>query len=249
MYKVLERNTMPDGTQIVLEDWSEKNSPAFPHLYGLKIAAFPRLARGVRKDSSQPGALFRVEIGYNSYAGYTNKRVREDFYALVHGEKRLEDLADFFCDPKDKWRLGMEAPVQAYESSWRQPIRTIKEQDALLEKLWEKLEDIPMNPDTESIETDFFAFPAGTKREDIWHWFDERYSKGVAHLLCCADGVDRADVTAKLIHLRTMCFECESQDCVYNKDGECRYAMVNEKAPEISEENGCESGEVPSLIK
>lgn len=27
-------------------------------------------------------------------------------------------------------------------------------------------------------------FDIGTPREDIWHWFDERHSKGVVHLLC-----------------------------------------------------------------
>lgn len=26
-------------------------------------------------------------------------------------------------------------------------------------------------------------FPAGTHREDIWHWFDERHSKGVTYLM------------------------------------------------------------------
>lgn len=29
----------------------------------------------------------------------------------------------------------------------------------------------------------FLGFPAGTHREDIWHWFDERHSRGVAYLL------------------------------------------------------------------
>ena len=40
-----------------------------------------------------------------------------------------------------------------------------------------------MNPETECIEVEFQGFPAGTHREEIWHWFDERYSKGVAGLM------------------------------------------------------------------
>ncbi len=55
--------------------------------------------------------------------------------------------------------------------------------DAELEKLWAEFADVPMNPETECMEAPFLGFPAGTPREDIWHWFDERYSKGVASLL------------------------------------------------------------------
>ena len=39
--KVIERTTMPDGTEILLEDWSDKNTEQFPDLYGLTIAAYP----------------------------------------------------------------------------------------------------------------------------------------------------------------------------------------------------------------
>ena len=55
--------------------------------------------------------------------------------------------------------------------------------DAVLEQLWDEFGDIPMNPETERIEAPFLDFSAGTDREDIWHWFDERHSKGVAYLL------------------------------------------------------------------
>lgn len=67
-------------------------------------------------------------------------------------------------------------------------MQTLVERDAALEKLWAKLEDIPMNPETECLEAPFLDFPAGTFREDIWRWFDERHSKGVAHLLHCDTG-------------------------------------------------------------
>lgn len=59
----------------------------------------------------------------------------------------------------------------------------LKQRDAELEKLWDEFTDVPMNPDTEKMEDAFLHFPAGTPREDIWHWFDERYSKGIAALL------------------------------------------------------------------
>lgn len=60
---------------------------------------------------------------------------------------------------------------------------TLKERDEELEKLWLALEDVPMNPETECIESEFLCFPAGTNREEIWHWFDERHTKGVHYLL------------------------------------------------------------------
>lgn len=60
---------------------------------------------------------------------------------------------------------------------------TIKARDERLKALWQQFTDVPMNPETECMEEDFLHFPAGTHREDIWHWFDERHSKGIAYLL------------------------------------------------------------------
>ena len=62
-------------------------------------------------------------------------------------------------------------------------INTIHDQDKMLEELWNEFADVPMDPSTECIDADFAIWKKGTEREDIWHWFDERYSKGVAHLL------------------------------------------------------------------
>lgn len=55
--------------------------------------------------------------------------------------------------------------------------------DSLLEDLWKTLTDVPMNPDTEDIEEDWFIFPKGTNREDIWDWFDEQHSKGIGWIM------------------------------------------------------------------
>ena len=60
---------------------------------------------------------------------------------------------------------------------------TIQTSDKEIEKLWEKFEDVLMDPVTECMEAPFLDFPAGTHREEIWHWFDERHSEGVAYLL------------------------------------------------------------------
>lgn len=54
--------------------------------------------------------------------------------------------------------------------------------DKVLEFLWERLRDIPVDDDG-CIEEDFLEYVEGTNREEIWQWFDENYSKGVASLI------------------------------------------------------------------
>lgn len=62
-------------------------------------------------------------------------------------------------------------------------IDLLRDRDEYLEDLWWQLEDIPMNPETECIDAPFFIWSQGTHREEIWHWFDKRYSRGVAALV------------------------------------------------------------------
>ena len=122
-------------------------------------------------------------------------------------------------------------------------IEPLRDRDEVLEELWEQFGAVPMNPETECIEEPFMGWGAGIHREEIWHWFDRRHSKGVGYLLY-GDGIDRTDQVAKLVYLKQLCFECETCDCTYNHDGECRYALVHERKPEITEEDGCKSGEI-----
>ena len=46
--------------------------------------------------------------------------------------------------------------------------------------LWEEFGDVLMNPETEEIEEPWKHFLPGTHREDIWHWFEERFNISVA---------------------------------------------------------------------
>lgn len=62
-------------------------------------------------------------------------------------------------------------------------IETLKDRDEELRELWGRFEDVPMNPETECIEEPYLGWNAGVSREEIWHWFDQRYSTGVYHLL------------------------------------------------------------------
>lgn len=38
------------------------------------------------------------------------------------------------------------------------------------------------------------------------------------------------------------CDDCESSGCAYNHGGECRFARVHERRPEITMEDGCTEG-------
>ena len=106
--KIIEKATMPNGTEIQLEDWSEKNTEKYPNLYGLVIGAYPIAKNTSRHGWVKSGESFRLGIGMNSYAGYTNEQVKEDYEALKNGIKTLQDLAEHFDNGnKDKYYLGM----------------------------------------------------------------------------------------------------------------------------------------------
>ena len=66
---------------------------------------------------------------------------------------------------------------------WKERMATTELTDKVLEEWWNMLEDVPMNPITECMEDEYMCWPAGTKREEIWRWFNKHHSKGVAYLL------------------------------------------------------------------
>ena len=58
--------------------------------------------------------------------------------------------------------------------------------DRKIEKLWEELEDVPVYEHKNfalCLDVDWQEWPKGTDIEDIWRWFDEHHSKGVAWLM------------------------------------------------------------------
>ena len=116
-------------------------------------------------------------------------------------------------------------------------ICTLEERDRLLEDLWSQFRDIPMDPETECIEEPFLGFPAGTHREDLWRWFDARYSRGVAALLY-GDGVDRTLELSSLAIRKCLCDECMSETCAFNPEGICMFPMVYGEKP-VMNDDGC----------
>jgi len=104
-------------------------------------------------------------------------------------------------------------------------ILTAAQLDRVLEQLWAEFADVPMNPETECMDAPFLHFPAGTEREDIWHWFDERYSLGVVNLLYGGDENCDSQMEQS-ITLKEICPECSTRDCMYNCSGIC-YALLS----------------------
>lgn len=113
--KIIERAVMPNGTEIQLEDWRDKNTQEFSDLYGLTIGTYP-IAKNTKKYRwVKSGEKFRLQISANQYRGYLNDNVRADFEALKSGEKSLEDLADHFWNgEKDMWLLGMNVEYKGW---------------------------------------------------------------------------------------------------------------------------------------
>lgn len=116
-------------------------------------------------------------------------------------------------------------------------MRTLRERDALLEELWKRFGDVPMDPSTETMEAPFLDFPAGTSRVDIWRWFDERHSKGIAYLIYNEDASNAASITS-LLHCQKLCTECCSETCVFNPQGICMAPFLTGKKPGIHDD-GC----------
>lgn len=50
-------------------------------------------------------------------------------------------------------------------------------------KLWMEFGNVPMNPETECIEEEWNGFPPGTRREVIWHWFEDVFDVKVYDLM------------------------------------------------------------------
>ena len=54
--------------------------------------------------------------------------------------------------------------------------------DREVENLWDELEDVPID-ENDCLDVAWQGWDKGTHREEIWHWFDERHSKGVGWLM------------------------------------------------------------------
>ena len=78
----------------------------------------------------------------------------------------------------DMCREGHITDFEAVELIVRERLELKKK--SMVKKLWQEFGAVPMDPETERIEKPWKMFPAGTHREDIWHWFEDTFGISVA---------------------------------------------------------------------
>lgn len=127
-------------------------------------------------------------------------------------------------------------PAFAPPMPWE--MATIADRDRKLEELWEEFGDLPMDPNTECIEEPFLCFPAGASREEIWAWFDERYSGGVYNLMYHLGSGGASKDLMDLLEQSARCIECDSETCAYNPEGICILPFGTGCDPRINDD-GC----------
>lgn len=164
-------------------------------------------------------------------------------------EEAMEKAIKWYVDRLQKSIIMHNKTIAQYEAQIMQfdpagngnrleAMEPLKQRDKLLEEKWLELEDVPFDPETEKLEAPFLHFPAGTDKEDIWHWFDERHSKGIVHLLY-HEGIEHYPELQKLFHRRACCFDCDSETCALNPEGVCLYPLLYGNAPEWDDHDGC----------
>lgn len=109
----------------------------------------------------------------------------------------------------------------------------------VLEEFWKNLTDVPFaeNEDGTLVlekghklmcgSREIATFPAGTEREEIWHWFDERHPKGVVYLM---NGVE-AETSEKYYSIENG--NAVQLDIAYTEEEAIRKCLENSEAKQV----------------
>lgn len=124
--------------------------------------------------------------------------IRANLNAFKERQKKLEEKAKkhdlqerllnalFELPEKYRERIVMQKVKEGiYRGPFEEFYPALREYGAepkALETFWNELGDIPVDDDG-IIQESFLWWPKGTDREDIWHWFDEKYPGGVVKLM------------------------------------------------------------------
>ena len=101
--RVVDKNKLPDGTVIQIEDWKSDYPGTFNTL---TIAAYPIAKNTSKYMWVRKGEIFRLELlrGFK-----TDEYVKDLFEKLVNGTVKLEDLSDHFWDrDKSLFYMGLK---------------------------------------------------------------------------------------------------------------------------------------------
>ena len=101
VHKILQKDVMPDGTNIQIEDWKE----VYPFEKTVKIGAYPLAKNSGRHGWIQRNEKFRLELSRNFNS---DKEVYSIYEALTNGSVKLEDLDDhYYHGDRDRFYLGL----------------------------------------------------------------------------------------------------------------------------------------------
>lgn len=105
----------------------------------------------------------------------------KDLYKLVKGKGKSKFLLVMDALQKYRDELMVESSIDI-NNKGGDNVTLFNYSDKALEGFWRELGDVPMD-DEECIGQDWRGFDLGTEREEIWTFFDQHHSKGVAYLL------------------------------------------------------------------
>ncbi|WP_164684855.1 hypothetical protein [Brevibacillus reuszeri] len=114
----------------------------------------------------------RIEIKKSNEADYPGFWIEVNGEGLVHVEYDSSNE----CHVIRTYSFGKEEPVYTQK---------VFATDQEIELLWEELENITFHENEGELflVSAWRMFESGTSREEIWKWFDNQHTKGVAWLL------------------------------------------------------------------
>ena len=113
------------------------------------------------------------------YGDYVREMWAEDYEGELSDEK-IREISGSMLDYLTQ--CGDEYEIEELNAKLEEANEELEELDNLnkAKQVWDELTDVPMDPETECIESDWKQFPAGTHREEIWHWIEDTYNVSVA---------------------------------------------------------------------
>ena len=100
--KIKERNIMPDGTHIQIEDWKAD----YPGIINtISIVTYPKAKNTGKYNLVKRGETFRLEL-LREFS--TDEQAYKLFHQLICGEVKLEDLSKHYWNgKKDMYYMGL----------------------------------------------------------------------------------------------------------------------------------------------
>lgn len=199
---------------------------------------------GVEHATKEGFFICEDEGDFGSYLQYVNAGTMLTPEGMVEGLKETGWLDITESGPRihdwDTWQAALYKAKERRESDAArkretrrnkppsQPPNASKDEDADIPQ--DRPQDSPQDSPAEEPAPP--AVPEPPKYTPAFETFWKAY-------LLYRDGVDRTDEVSKLLYLKRICEECEGHGCTYNHNGECRFALVHERKPEINDIDGC----------